>query len=183
MARFRSRLGNIINSTKNVVDASGVIPAGTSQNIIVPVKGVTANAVTVTELNNVIRGSKVNGFYLSLFFALDINQTGAGVVPLVDWLVFYNKNGIIDSSSHSATNPQVYPVPGATGNNTNRSQVFHESKGLVGEKNDGTKMAFEGVIKLPRSYQRIGEKTEITVIARANFDTVFCAKAIYKWFE
>ncbi len=173
----------IINSTKNVVDASGVIPANVSTNIIVPVKGVTANAVQTTEFNNVIRGSKVSGFYLSLFFALDINQTGAGVVPLVDWLVFYNKNGIIDSTSHSATNPQVYPVPGATGNNTNRSQVFHESKGLVGEKNDGSKMAFEGVIRLPKGYQRIGEKTEITIVARSNFDTVFCAKAIYKWYE
>ncbi len=165
------------------MDASGIIPVGVSTNIIVPVKGVTANNVATTELNNVIRGSKVSGFYLSLFFTLDVNQSGMGAVPLVDWLVFYNKNGIIDSTTHSATNPQVYPVPGATGNNTNRSQVFHESKGLVGEKNDGSKMVFEGVIRLPKGYQRIGEKTEITIVARGNFDTVFCAKVIYKWYE
>ncbi len=177
-----SRLGNIINSTKNVVDASNVLVAGTDTTILTVVDGVAANTINPANFNQVLRGAKVHGFYLSLFFALDVNQAGIGSIPLLDWNVFYNKSGMV-SGTFSASDPTKLPTPGATGNNTNRNQILHESKGLIGEKNDGSKMVFEGVIRVPKSFQRIAEKTKILINARCNFDAVFCAKAIYKWYE
>ncbi len=184
MAGYRNRgmAKRPINSTKNVVDASGALVALTDTIIITPVKGVAANQVTTGELNNVVRGAKVNGIYLSLFFAADTNAAAAEV-PLLDWYIIYNKNGMINSTSFSGTDPQVYPTAGGMGNNTNRSAVLHQEKGLIGEKNDGSKMVFTGVIRIPRGMQRIGEKTTIDVVARANQTGVFCAQSIYKWYE
>ncbi len=171
-----------INATKNVVDASGALIALTETIIIKPINTVVGSAVNQNNFNEIARGSKVNGFYLSLFFASDTNAAAAEV-PLLDWYCFYNRSGIVDETTFSSTNPAQLPAAGATGTNTNRNQILHEEKGLIGEKNDGSKMVFTGVIKLPKGFQTFREKTSVVIVAKSNQTGVFCAKAIYKWYE
>ncbi len=129
------------------------------------------------------RGCKINGFYLSLFFGLDVNQTGPAAVPLLDWYCMIEKGGVLIANGSFGNGATQIPVPGATGLNQNVNQIVHEEKGLIGEKNDGSKMVFQGVIKVPRGKQRFTVGDTIVINARANFDTVFCAKAIYKYYQ
>ncbi len=180
---FRRRgLGNIINSVKNVVDLSSVLAASTNTvafTILDTVDATTRGA----DPEEVPRGSKVTSFYLSLFFASDQNQTGVGEIELVDWYIFLEKGGaIIANGSFGNARTQI-PIPGSTGLNPNVNQIIHEEKGLVGEKNDGSKMVFQGVVRIPRGKQRFSSGDTIVVCARSNFATVFCAKAIYKYYQ
>ncbi len=170
-----------INSRKNIVDDSGVLPAGSSTLLFSAtsnsvLKGVDNAVITAAEEVDV--GSKVMGVFLSLFFASDSNVPAA-TPPLLDFYVLYDKTGAV-GSAFTATG---LPTPGNTGVHQNKGKIFHEEKGLTGEKNDGFPMIFKSVIKIPRNFQRIGFDTRIRVVARANDDTVYCAKAIYKWFS
>ncbi len=124
------------------------------------------------------------GLYLSMFYALDINQTGAGSVPLLDWYIIYDKGGRLTSGAPTfGDTAKDAPIPGATGSAINKNSILHEEKGLIGEKNDGSKMVFQGVIRIPRGKQRFTSGDQLTIIARANFDTVLCLKCIYKWYK
>ncbi len=177
----RSMAKRPINSIKNVFDTSGVLPAG--------VNTIIGTLVDTLEYGNptdgksqVIKGSNVNGVYLSMFFSLDANQAGAGSVPLMDWYIIKNRNASL-GTSFSAVNAEFLPFPGDTGGNASKSNIFHEEKGLIGEKNDGSKMVFQGVIKIPKGFRSFNAKDQILIAARSNFDVVFCIKCIYRWYS
>ncbi len=129
------------------------------------------------------RGCKITSFYLSLFFASDQNNTGVGEIELVDWYIFHEKGGVLIANGSFGNGGTQIPVPGATGLNQNVNQVMHEEKGIVGEKNDGSKMVFQGVVRIPRGKQRFTVGDTVVINARANFATVFCGKAIYKYYQ
>ncbi len=170
-----------INSIKNVVDTSGAIVALTNtvlQNII---QG-EDTTIRAGQVFAVERGGVVKGFFLSLFFASDVNQA-ASAVPLLDWYCIVDKGGILNSSPTFGNGAGDYPIPGGTGTAVNVNKIIHEEKGLIGEKNDGSKMVFQGVIKIPRGMQRINIEDRITIIARANDEAIFCLKCIYKWYK
>ncbi len=189
MPRFRGMAKRPIQSTKHVIDFTSVALANTPiligpSNITGPVAVVAvgaANADDVT-LNNtevVPTGSTINGIYLSLFFALDGNEAGVGSVPLLDWYII-NDNGNQMQNTFDSAN---LPTPGATGSHLNKNKIIHEEKGLIGEKNDGSKMVFQGVIKFPKFQRRMGTNSTWKIAVRANFDSVLCMKVIYKAYQ
>ncbi len=178
--RRRSRLVPIV-SRKAVVDDSGVVPGNTSTVIFSASANCLAQGVAAADITNVqevTAGSKIFGFYLSLFAAYDTNQPAAAV-PLIDWYIIYDKG----NSMGTAFTATGLPVPGATGTHNNKSKIIHEEKGLGGEKNDGYAMIFKGVVRVPRGMQRIGFEDRLRVVMRSNDDIVYCAKAIYKWYS
>ncbi len=130
--------------------------------------------------NEVTRGRTVKGFFLSLFFASDVNAAAAAI-PLLDWYCIVDRGGVLSKAVPTFGNTnEDYPIPGATGTAVNVNKIIHEEKGLIGEKNDGSKMVFQGVIRIPRGMQKINAGDKITIIARANDESVFCLKCIYK---
>ncbi len=168
-----------INSIKNVVDNSGLIPAVTNTSIHLPIFGVR-NADLATS-NEVDVGSKISSVFIELFFFSEGGEL-ANEVPLVDWYIIKDP-GNSWSTVFDAGN---LPTPGATGVHKNKRHILHEEKGLTGGGNlslSGVPMVFKGVIKIPRGRQRWGEADVLRIAARTNFATKFCVKTVYKWFS
>ncbi len=178
MARFRNALRPII-STKNVVETSGIMAAGTNTVLDTLVNTLDSASLAVTE--SVDRGSTVNGMFLSMFFITEGGEV-ANEVPLVDWYIIKNP-GFSFQTTFDATN---LPTPGAQGDHDNKRYILHTEKGLAGGGDaslTGVPMVFKGVIKLPRSFKKMNANDRIMLCARANFATKFCTQAIYKWYH
>ena len=168
-----------IISTKNVVETSGIIAAGTDTVIENVSVGVESATLAATE--SVERGSKVNGFFLSIFFYTEGGEV-ANEVPLIDWYVIKDQGGAMGTTFDA----NHLPTPGAQGGHVNKRYVFHTEKGLAGGGDAslaGVPMVFKGVIAIPRGYRKHNQNDAIRVCARANFATKFCIQAIYKWYH
>ncbi len=135
MPRFRSSRSPI-NSVKHVVDTEGALLIGGSD---VPIAVAVDTPTTPFKPGDIVLGSNVSSFYLSIFF---IGSTGAPVVGSVGWYIAKIRGGQTVAD---------LPNPSNTGTSQLRNQIFHEEKGLVGS-GDGTAMAFKGVIRVPRIY-------------------------------
>ncbi len=124
---------------------------------------------TVFAPGDVRVGAKINGFFLSIFF---IGATGSTTGGSINWYII----------KEHANQTNFLPVPGQTGTSTMRNQIFHEEKGLAGSE-DGTPMAFKGVIVVPRGMRRMREGDAFRIVFKGGNDTEewsFCIKAIYK---
>ncbi len=171
-----------VDAIKNVVDVTTVVAAIT--NTVISRFVQTVDSPALSQLTAVERGCKINGVYMSLFFALDQNQAAAAQLLLMDWYVLYDKGGRLSTGTPTFGDTGAdLPIPGATGAAVNKNSILHEEKGLIGEKNDGSKMVFQGVIKIPRGKQRFTSGDTLVLVGRSNFDTVMCFKAIYKWYK
>ncbi len=170
-----------IVSTKNVVDNSGVVVGNTSQVLQTLISGVdeTTRGAGSNEVN---RSATVKGIYLSLFFGSSTN-VASPAVPLMDWYIIFDKGGRLSVTPSFGANQNQFPTPGATGISINVNSIIHEEKGLVGEQNDGAKMVFQGVVKLPRHMSKFAAQDKLVLVARSNEDTAFCLKCIYKWYS
>ncbi len=138
-------------------------------------------SATLAGTDQVERGGKVNGIFLSIFFYTEGGEI-ASEVPLVDWYIIKDNGGAMGTvfdGSH-------LPTPGAQGGHVNKRYVFHTEKGLAGGGDAslaGVPMVFKGVIAIPRGYRKHNVNDAIRVCARANFATKFCIQAIYKWYH
>ncbi len=168
-----------INSIKNVTDTSGIIAPVTNTSIIVIISGVRNADLATT--NEVDVGASISSIFLELFFISEGGEL-ATEVPLVDWYIIKDP-GNAWGTTFNASN---LPTPGVTGSHINKRHILHEEKGLSGGGNlslAGVPMVFKGVIRIPRGRQRWGESDVLRIAARANFNTKFCVKAVYKWFK
>ncbi len=141
----------------------------------------TVDSATLAVNNEVSRGCKINGLFLSLFFYTEGGEL-ASEVPLVDWYILVNRRGALSGIGNAATQA---PVPGAQGTHQNKYLIIHTEKGLAGGGDaslSGVPMVFKGVIVIPRGMRKMDALTKISVFARANFATKFCMQAIYKWY-
>ncbi len=137
----------------------------------------TTFALAVRELsvpivpNEIPIGAKIGAVFVSIFV---LGSTGSGS-GLIDWYLWKNKR--------QASGVGTRPTPGNTGVNKFRSWILHEEKGLAATQ-DGTPMVFKGVIKIPRSFQRMGEDDAFDIVLLApGADLEFCVKVIYKWYQ
>ncbi len=148
------------------MDVSGGLTATQADSRIVNVVPNVDSAVFTP--GDVRVGSKINGFFISVFI---IGATGAPISGSIDWFIVKLHEGQAAS----------LPVPGQTGSSKIRNQIFHEEKGLSGS-GDGTPMVFKGVIAIPRGMRRMREGDSFFISAKmATGDTgTFCIKAIYK---
>ncbi len=166
--RFRNK--NPINSIKHVIDVEGGLVAGAdSTSTILDAVEVPSNPFVP---GDVMFGSRVNSLYLSIFI---IGATGAPIDGSINWYIAKQRDGQAAGA---------FPTPGNTGPSSVRNQIFHEEKGLSGS-GDGTPMVFKGVIRIPKSFQRIrqGDKMFIRIRINGTIDATFCIKAIYKSYQ
>ncbi len=163
--------GGIIQRVKHVVDSEGGLVAVTdSINQLAITVNQRATTFSPTE---VLLGSTVNGFFISLFV---IGASGAGLPGAQNWYIAKRRSGQAFTD---------FPNPGNTGTSQVRNQIFHEEKGLAGSA-DGTPMAFKGVIAVPKGMRRMREGDEFFINIRNNSSTEganFCLKAIYNEFN
>ncbi len=167
MARFRRRMAlRPINSNKNIVDASGAMVANT--NVIQAVIVGTEDWTGV--VNTVPVSAHVSSFYLYIKML-----AGADQISSSDLYVWCKRN--VQSVSSD------FPNPGSTGGSEFRNQIIHEQKAILTNQDSGDAMVFEGVIRIPKIYQRIRDGDEIGVSLRQPSAGHFCIKAIYKFYR
>ena len=175
----RNRSLSPIVSTKNVVETSGIIAAGT--NTVIDNLSVAVESTTLAATDSVERGSTINGMFISIFFYTEGGEV-TNEVPLVDWYIIKDQGGnmaVTFDSTH-------LPTPGAQGSFNNKRFIFHTEKGLAGGGDAslaGVPMVFKGVIAIPKGYRKQNMDDIIKICARTNFATKFCVQAIYKWYH
>ncbi len=168
--RRGSRLGNLIQSKKHVVDAGGGLTDATSTVILSTSVAQPDFSTTPTEVEI---GSTVNGMFIIINI---IGSTGAPLSGPVDWYISKFRSGQNINTS--------FPDPGNTGIASVRNQIFHEEKGVPGS-GDGTPHVFKGVIAIPRGMRRQREGDQFFIkLKMSTGDTgTFCLKSIYKEFN
>ncbi len=166
--RRRSRLGQVIDSYKHIIDTSGGLSSTAS------VISLATGIDTVTDpKTQVPTGAIVSGIFISFYI---IGSSGAPRTGPIDWYI-----GKLRTGQNGTTD---FPDPGQTGGSGVRNQILHEEKGLSGS-GDGTPMVFKGVIAIPRSMRRMrdGDVIFIKAIGTGTDNPNFCVKAIYKHFK
>jgi len=179
MPGFRRGPRNLINSTKNVVELSSILAATTNTKLATLAHGVENAALATT--NEVDKGSKIYGLYLSLFFISEGGEV-ANEVPLMDWYIIKDAGNQM-ASTFDATH---LPTPGSTGTHENKRFILHTEKGLTGGGDaslSGVPMVFKGVIKIPKGMQTFRMGDTLKLIARSNFAVKYCYQAIYKYYR
>ncbi len=158
-----------VNRVKHVIDSSGTVSGTTvSANTLAMTVDVRGTPFSPVE---VVVGSKINGFFLSVFM---IGSTGAPQANSQNWFLI---------KVHTGQNAAV-PVPGNTGVSEIRNQIIHEEKGVTGS-GDGTPMVFKGVVAIPRGMRRMrsGDLWSLNLVnTDAGDNSTFCVKAIYNEF-
>ncbi len=168
--RRQSRLGNIVNSVKHIVDSQGGLVADTKVNVDLVI---ASDVPTTASTSSVALGSKVFGIFLNV----TIIGTGTGGVLSQAYLIIYKNPG----NNISAAD---IPKGNVTGASDFKRQIFHTEMIMLGSSDsDIPQTLFKGVIRVPRTFQnmRINDKVTIQLFIPAGTAN-FCVQAIYKSF-
>ncbi len=158
-----SRLGNIINSRKEIVDST-LLAVAAATPTQVPI------ATVVNDYTGAVGTVPVGTTIKSVYLFVQGISDGTGIAN-IDWFIMKSPDIIVN------------PIPGATGGNTGRKYILHEEKGIPGNNSDGAYPAtFKGVIRIPRGRQRMAEGDSIIIAIRGTDISSWCIKAIYKVF-
>lgn len=167
--RRRSRLGTIVNSTKNIVSNLDALTAGT--DFTRPYVNAT-DTPTIGVVNSVRRGCVIKAIWLE-FWVSGIVETAVGVSTAIEINLMKNPG--------SNFTP---PTPGTEGSSNEKKFIFKSWKGLIGTRTDGyLAYSWKGWVRIPKRYQRFGQDDllQITLLS-TGVDAIFCNKAIYKWY-
>ncbi len=168
MARFRSSI-HPVNRIKHVVDAAATLAAAVNLPTTL-IKAVDAPVIANT--NEVVTGARVNGIYLKV--EVVSNETDVGAIPNFYMAVYKDPGSLIPDFN-----------PGATGDDTNKKFIIHQEMVLMNNVQGGNpRIVFNGVIVIPKRYQRFGPLDELKIIVRSNaLNVAFCLQCHYKEFR
>ncbi len=160
-----------INTLKHVIDNQQVIAAGTAVDVSL-IEG-TENAVSTVAIENDV-GSRVNSIYLNI--QIIASTDAVGLVQNAYMFVFGNPGGNIAAVSIPAVN--------AVGISDFRKQIFHQEMRMLSDTADSIPSSlFNGVIKIPKKFQRIGIDDEIRVrigSPSGGPEITACVQCVYK---
>ncbi len=156
-----------INRIKHVVDSQNATAAGTqaSFNLIV-----SADNPGLANTAQVATGSKVSAIYLRV----EVVATTSAALPNCYMIVFKNPGGNLST-----------PAANTVGSNDNKRYVIHQEM-LMLQRQDGSnpRTLFNGVIRIPRGYQRAGPNDVLLVALLAPGVAIeFCIQGHYKEFR
>ncbi len=164
VARFRRNL-RPINSIKHVVDGSATLTAGTPLNLVLTD---AVDAPTLAATAECIVGSRVSSIFLNVEVAA--NEAEAGI-PNVYFIVFKNPS-----------NAFAVPAANAVGSSDLKKFVIHQEMVMLNSELKGNpRKMFEGVIRIPRGYQRQGQDDRLNLTILAPLTNIhLCFQAIFK---
>ncbi len=157
---------NVINSIKNVrLQQAGL----TATQQVFSLARAVDSAVTSVDVD-VEKGCKIMAMYL----IVNAEGTGGtGVVNVMDMFIMKNPGANLT-------------VPGAktVGTSNEKKFVFKQWRELLPRVQDGAQsFHWEGWIKIPRLYQRMGTDDLLQLAVDVDVTANFCYEAIYKWYK
>ncbi len=169
---FRRRMSNLrpINSLKHVVDTSFTMAANTQVDTQV------MDAVpqpTITTPRQTTIASKISSMYLRVEAAVDIRIAGA--IPNFYMIVFKNPG----------TNFTV-PNAASVGTSDIKRFVIHQEMVMLDNSTDAPnpRTIFNGVIKIPRGFQRQGNDDSLQVgVLCPSLTSKVCIQCIFKEYK
>ncbi len=168
--RRPNRLGQVIDSNKNVVDLLVATAAGAQTNTDI---AIAVDAAANASKKEVTRGSKI--FKIWLEFSVRLSATAiVGISTLFDAYLMKNPGSNLTP-----------PGAGSVGSSNEKKFVFKQWKSFLGAETEGaSRYSFRGWIKIPKVYQRMGaDDTFVFSIAAVGANDIYCMKAIYKWYK
>ncbi len=164
----RNRMAPIINSIKNVVN-NAVGTTGTIQGLTI---AQAVNTPLSTNAIHVSQGCVIKAIWVS------INGCGLGGTGVINNMGIY----IIKNVGNNLTSPGVFVV----GTSNEKKFIFKQWNFMIMRNQDGnTPFHWEGWIKIPKRYQRMGTDDVLSMIV-ANTASVtghFSSQIIYKWYR
>ncbi len=164
-----------VNSVKHVIDVVGSVQgtATTTTDLAIAV-----DDPDTLQSNQVHYGSNIRAIYLKVE-AITIVTVAASGSPSI--YIYTAKN---------PSNEIVLPNPDQVGVNNARKWVFHQEMRMLSKNSADNfpRTIFEGVIRLPRKYQRMGidDRLQLVVAWSQTVDGAatanFCVQCIYKEF-
>lgn len=165
-----TRFSNLrpVQRIKHVVDVEGALVAGTQSNSPLVV---ASDTPTLGSPTLCITGAKVGSIYLHV----EVSHTSGTGRPNI-YLAIFKSPG--DNLSK--------PDPSSVGNNDNKRFVIHQEMIMMsGDAGNGLpRPIFNGVIKIPRGYQRFGPGDKLyCILLSKNVAADFCLQCHYKEFR
>ncbi len=159
-----------IHRIKHVVDSSATLTAGATLNTIVVL---AKDAPVLSGTTEVETASKVYGLYLKVICASN-QVTEAGAIPNVYMFVAKNPGGNLS-----------FPAGNAVGANDNKRFVIHQEMVMLQNQVSGNPTTiFNGVIKIPKGYARMGPNDQVFVsVLSPAIDMSVCLQCHFKEFR
>ncbi len=159
-----------IQRIKHIVEAEGNVddsPVSTVDLIN------TVDSPAFTNAVNCETGSRVHGIYLHL----EVSHTSGTGRPNIYFIIFKNPGANLTA-----------PDPKAVGITDERKYVIHQGMVMMsGDAANGLpRVMFDGVIRIPKLYQRNGIKDKLQLVIRTGTTDLaadFCLQCIYKEFR
>ncbi len=167
--RFRGNSLRPINRIKHVIDNQGGIAATAGTTIVLALASDTPDLASVTECQT---GSKVNGIYIKVE-AVRTTAT-SGVLGNVYLAVFKDPGGNL-----------AIPTINAIGASDDKRYIIHQEMVMLTQTaNSNPRIIFNGVVKIPRGYTRMGPNDKISLrLLTPGVAINFCLQAHYKEFR
>ncbi len=170
VARFRRQMAlRPVNRIKHVIDTSATPAEGA--DTLVPLI-LAKDAPVITTPKQVITGSKIYGIYLKVEVA--VKTVNASAISNVYMIISKNPGGNL-----------TIPAPNNVGVDDNKKFVIHQEMVMMQNATAGNpRVLFNGVIKIPKNYQRFGPNDELNlnILAPSNA-IIFCVQSHYKEFR
>jgi len=173
MARFFRRNKGLslrpVNRIKHVVDVQGALPL----NVVVTTDLInTTDTPTLANTDAVETGSKVNAIYLKIEVVR--TQATSGVLTNAYMAVFKNPGNSITMNA-----------PNIIGGDKDKKYSIHQEMIMTEQQGNGNpRIMFNGVIVIPRHYQRFGPEDKLQVHLLSPGRTMnFCLQCHYKEFR
>ncbi len=166
--RRRSNLGNIVTSIKNYFTVSGGLTGTLVTHILA--KAVTSPSPTVG--NDVSHGCIIKTVYVIIDTC---GLAGTGILNIVDAYLWKNPGANLTP-----------PSPIGWGGSNEKKFIFKTWRSMAMRNQDGNvPFHWEGWIKIPKRYQRMGTDDTLEIIAACTASVTghISISAIYKWYR
>ncbi len=165
--RRGSRLGSIVNSTKNIVYNEDSI--GTAITTVIFANAVDSAALASTP--DVERSCQIKNVWISLDFC---GLAASGVQQTTRVYLIKNEGANLTP-----------PTPGTEGSSNEKKFIFKEWEQMTMRNQDGNPpYHWEGWVKIPKRYQRMGANDNLSMsYACTNAAGHLSSQIIYKWYK
>ncbi len=167
MARNMRRAMSLrpVNSFKRIIDTSGGLTAGAVSTTTVAAAS-SSTSGDPTGSTDVPIGGHLSAIFYSVYVYTDATEAQDATVDMYWWK---NPAGALSA-----------PTAGNTDISNAKRWIFHEEKGLAGNRTTGTPMIIKGVMKLPGRMNRFGLGDQVELRIKSISAGFFCAKHIFK---